>query len=234
MFTRTQGFYDAVYSWKDYPAEAARILELIDGHFPDGAGGLLDVACGTGAHLELLRDHLPVEGIDLDPGMVELARARNPGVTIHTGDMATFDLGCRFAALICMFSSIGYLEGEARLRKALANFARHLQPGGLVLVEPWLHPETFRERDLPDLFSVELPAMKVARMGRVERDGDRTTIRFEYLVGTGSGIEHISEAHHTWLFTRQQYEGAFRSAGFSVHHDPVGVDGRGLYIGTLE
>ena len=232
MFARTQRYYDAVYSWKDYPAEAAAIVELIDRHFPDGAGALLDVACGTGAHLEELRGHLPVEGLDLDPEMVEIARARNPGVPIHTGDMETFDLGRQFSVLICMFSSIGYLQGEAHLRGALATFARHLRPGGLLLVEPWLDPDTYRVRDLPDLFSVELPDMKVARMGWVERNQERTTIHFDYLVGTGAGVEHIREAHQTWLFTHAQYRDAFMAAGLDVRHDPIGVDGRGLYIGT--
>lgn len=232
MFTRTQRYYDAVYSWKDYASEASRILEIIDGHFPEGAGALLDVACGTGAHLELLRDHIPVEGIDLDPEMVEIARARNPGIPIHTGDMEGFELGRQFAVVICMFSSIGYLEGDERLRRAIANFARHLRPGGLLLVEPWLDPEKYQPRALPDLFTVELEDMKIARMARVERAGSRTTILFHYVIGTAEGIEHIEEEHLTWLFTQDQYEDAFRAAGLSVRHDPEGVDGRGLYIGT--
>lgn len=232
MFSRTQHHYDAVYSWKDYPAEAARILEIVDGHFPDGAGALLDVACGTGAHLELLRDHLPVEGLDLDPGMVDIARLRNPGVPIHTGDMLTFDLQRQFAVVICMFSSIGYVDGEDRLRAAIANFSRHLRPGGLLLVEPWLDPDSYEARALPDLFTVERSDLKIARMGRVDRDGDRTTIRFDYLVGTADGVEHVSEEHATWLYTRAQYEAAFRGAGLTVDFDAEGVDGRGLYIGA--
>ena len=232
MFSRTQRYYDAVYSWKDYAAEAARILEIVDGHFPNGAGALLDVACGTGAHLELLRGHLPVEGLDLDPGMVSIARERNPGIPIHTADMAEFDLGRQFAVVICMFSSIGYLEGEDRLRRAIANFARHLRPGGLLLVEPWLDPANFQARALPDLFTVELDDLQIARMGWVERHGERTTIHFDYLIGTGDGVEHIAEEHQTSLFTRPQYEAAFRAAGLGVRHDPEGVDGRGLYVGT--
>jgi len=233
VYTRTQRYYDAVYSWKNYAAEAAKILEIIDAHFPEGAGALLDVACGTGAHLELLRGHLPVEGIDLDPAMVALARARNPGVTIEVGDMLDFDLGRKFAVVICMFSSIGYLAGEVPLRAAILNFAHHLRPGGLLLVEPWLDPDTYTARALPDLFTVELDDLKIARMSRVERYGDRTSIRFDYLVGSGDGVEHIAEEHLTWLFTRRQYEDAFRSARLAVRYDPEGVDGRGLYIGSL-
>ena len=54
MFTDSAHIYDAVYSFKDYGAESARIHTLIEERSP-GASTLLDVACGTGKHLEQLR-----------------------------------------------------------------------------------------------------------------------------------------------------------------------------------
>jgi ubiquinone/menaquinone biosynthesis C-methylase UbiE len=75
MFRKSQRFYDAIYAWKDYPAEVDRLLSIIRERVPE-AGSLLDVACGTGKHLELLRDHYRVEGVDLDPEMIALARER--------------------------------------------------------------------------------------------------------------------------------------------------------------
>ena len=77
VFTKSAAFYDALYSWKDYPAEAARLRELIARH-TDGTR-LLDVACGTGKHLEQLQRWYEVEGLDLDPGLLDLARQRCPG-----------------------------------------------------------------------------------------------------------------------------------------------------------
>jgi predicted TPR repeat methyltransferase len=65
MFRRSQRIYDAIYAWKDYPTEAERIDAAIRERRPD-ATTLLDVACGTGKHLELLRDRYRVEGVDLD------------------------------------------------------------------------------------------------------------------------------------------------------------------------
>lgn len=61
MFERSVRFYDALYSWKDYEGEAARLHELIQQLRP-GARTLLDVACGTGKHLEHLRAHYEAEG----------------------------------------------------------------------------------------------------------------------------------------------------------------------------
>ena len=95
-------------------AEAAAVSSRIREHKP-GAATLLDVACGTGAHLVHFAREFRVEGIDISDDQLAVARTRLPGVELHQGDMTTFDLGRTFDAVTCMFSSIGYvgtLEGS--------------------------------------------------------------------------------------------------------------------------
>ena len=231
MFSRSARIYDAIYaSIRDYPKEAAELDRLIQERRP-GARTLLDVACGTGAHLE----HLPgyeLEGLDLDPEMLAVARERLPAVTFHEGDMADFDLGKRFDAVVCMFSSIGYVKTEERLRTAAAAFGRHLEPGGVLVVEPWLAPDVWQDRHIGSVF-VDEPELKIARMNVAEREGDVSIVEFQYLVGTPDGIERFSERHELGLFTVEQYLEAFSSAGLEVEHDPEGPMGRGLYVGTI-
>ncbi|MFO7587481.1 MAG: methyltransferase domain-containing protein [Gemmatimonadota bacterium] len=61
---------------KDYAAEARRIRAVILAARP-GAGSLLDVGCGTGAHARALNDTgFRVDGIDIEPAFVEIARRR--------------------------------------------------------------------------------------------------------------------------------------------------------------
>ena len=61
MFANSAHLYDAVYSFKDYRAEAEQLRDLIEERSP-GASTLLDVACGTGKHLEQLRAWYEVVG----------------------------------------------------------------------------------------------------------------------------------------------------------------------------
>ena len=75
MFRRSQHFYDAIYAWKDYRGEVDRLLSIVQKRVPE-ARSVLDVACGTGRHLELLRAHFEVAGVDIDPDMIAVARAR--------------------------------------------------------------------------------------------------------------------------------------------------------------
>lgn len=230
MFSRSARLYDAVYaSIRDYPREAAELDRLIHERSP-GARTLLDVACGTGAHLEHLAGY-EAEGLDLDPEMLAVARERLPKVAFHEGDMVDFDLGKRFDAVVCMFSSIGYVRSEERLRSATAAMAHHLEPGGVLVVEPWLSPEVWVDRRVGAVF-VDEPELKIARMNVGQREGDVSIFEFEYLVGTPNGLERFNERHELGLFTVEQHLEAFRAAGLEADHDPEGPMGRGLYIGS--
>lgn len=48
-----------------------------------------------------------VDGIDLDPEFVEIARRKLPRSLIEHADMVDFDLGRRYDVVVCLFSSIG-------------------------------------------------------------------------------------------------------------------------------
>jgi SAM-dependent methyltransferase len=232
VFSRSARIYDAIYaSVRDYPREAAELDRLIQEGRP-GARTLLDVACGTGAHLEHLTGYEP-EGLDLDPEMLAIARERLPSVAFHEGDMASFDLGKRFDAVVCMFSSIGYVRTEERLRSAIASMARHLEAGGVLIIEPWLAPDAWLDRHVGAVF-VDEPELKVARMNVAQREGDVSIVEFEYLVATPDGVERFTERHELGLFTIEQYLEAFRAAGLEAEHDPEGPMGRGLYVAVAQ
>ena len=229
MFTRSAPFYDALYAFKDYVAAAEQLDALIRQHAP-GARSLLDVGCGTGRHLERFREWYAVEGLDVDPQMVAIARDRLPGVTVHQADMVGFDLGRTFDVVTCLFSSVAYVRTPARLRVAVRSMSRHLRPGGLLLVEPWIGPERYwAGRVTANL--VDQPELKIAWMYTSELEGRISVFNINYLVGTPSGIEHFTERHEMGLFTAQEYLGAFEAAGVEVRYSPDGPFGRGLYIG---
>jgi SAM-dependent methyltransferase len=228
MFSNSAHFYDAVYSFKDYGSESQRLQALIEERSP-GAATLLDVACGTGKHLEQLRAWYEVSGLDLDPQLLEIAQERLGVVELHERDMTSFSLGRTFDVVTCLFSSIGYVGTVDRLDGAIAAMAAHLNPVGVLIVEPWLTPEVW-VADRPHLLSVDEPDLKIARMTISGREGRLAIMNFEYLIGTPAGIEAFSERHEVGLFTDEEYRQAFSAVGLSVEHDPEGLIGRGLYI----
>jgi hypothetical protein len=132
----------------------------------------------------------------------------------------------------CLFSSIGYVGTPERLNAAIAAMAGHLNPGGILMVEPWLSPELWQVGH-PHLLVVDEPDLKIARMNVSGREGRLAIMEFEYLVGSPHGIEHFSERHEAALFTDDEYRQAFSAAGQAVEHDPDGLIGRGLYLGQM-
>lgn len=235
MFNKTARFYDAVYSDKDYPAESRGIAEVIRSR-NTAASTLLDVACGTGKHLEyLVAGGWDCDGVDLDSAMIEIARERVPGVPLHEADMVTLDLGeKRFDAVVCMFSSIGYTQTVDRMNKAVTAMAAHLNPGGVLVVEPWITPESWIVGHA-DMVVVDEPDYKLARIG-VSEPVERGRLVLEYLLGTPDGVERLREEHQLGWFTHDEYMAAVDAAGLAAEHIPGHDDNgrpfrRGMYIG---
>ena len=233
MFTATADLYDRFYASKDYPAEVDKLIAIIEARIP-AARTLLDVACGTGRHLELLRRSYAVEGVDLDPGLLAVGRHRLPDVPLHEADMRDVDLGRTFDVVTCLFSSIGYAGTLDGLGRAAATLARHVRPGGILIVEPWFGPDTFDPHHMGYVLLVDEPELKAVRMNGSRLEGRTSIFDFHYLVERPGTVQHLTETHRLGLFTRDEYRGAFESAGLSLEHDEEGLMGRGLWIGTKQ
>jgi SAM-dependent methyltransferase len=231
MFSKSQQYYDAIYSGKDYAQEAAHVKRLIAEHKRSDGNALLDVACGTGGHVPYLRDDFVYEGLDLDPEMLALALKRFPDVSFHHGDMVDFHLGRQFDVVTCLYSSMDYTKTEQRLRQAIATMAGHLRPGGALLVGAFLSPQDWIPGYLHAMF-VDQPDLKLARMAMSGVEGNVAILDFQYLVATREGIEHFTERHELGLFTEEEYVAAFVQSGLETRHDREWLGGRGMYIGV--
>src|SRR3954447_25633252 len=224
--------YDLLYAaaGKDYPAESAALHDLIQTRNA-GAATVLDVGCGTGAHLEHLCAHYDAVGVDLSDSMLAVARRRLPDVQFVEGDMRTFDLGRQYDAITCLFSAIAYMRATDDLDAALANFARHLTAGGVVVIDGWIRPDAWRDPGIVQALARTGDGIAGARVGRSWRDGARTTLELHHLVGTNDGVEHLVEAHELTLFTDAEYRAAFERAGLSVEVVESPHPERDRYVG---
>jgi len=216
MFEHSARVYDLLYSFKDYEAEALDLTTLVRERNP-GAASLLDVACGTGKHLELLRATFPdVAGVDLDDGLLAVAHERLPDVPLTRGDMRTFDLGRTFDAVTCLFSSVGYLRDDEELAAAIGRMAAHLSPGGVLVVDGWIRPDAWWPGTNVQGLAETSDGVAAARVARTWRDGDRTILDMRYLIATAEdGFEQQQEVHELTLFSDEAYRAAFEAASLT-------------------
>jgi trans-aconitate methyltransferase len=229
---RYADIYDLIYAGrgKDYAAEAAELAALVRKHRPE-ASSLLDVACGTGRHLEnfaTVFDH--VEGAELADDMLAMARARLPAVPLHLADMRELALGRTFDAVTCLFAATGHLRTTDELATVAERLVAHVVPGGVVIVEPWWFPENF----LPNYVTGDVVTEDGATIARVSHttEAERvTTMEVHYVVARpDSRPWHFTNEVVNTLFTREEYEHALASAGCDVHYLPEGPSGRGRFV----
>lgn len=233
MYSISAKYYDEIYeaTGKDYHAEADKANKLIQRHKKTKRNTLLDVGCGTGVHANLLGKHYQVEGLDLEPRMLAVARKNFPKIRFRQGNMVDFKIAQKFDIITCLFSAIGHVKTKAFLQKAIKNMSLHLLPGGVLLIEPWFAPEEWHTGSIYTV-TVNKPGLKIVRMSRSSQKGKISIIEFQYLIGTSKSISRGSETLELGLFTKEEYREAFHRAGLKVKHDPKGLDGRGLYIGV--
>ena len=231
MFTESAELYDLIYGgFKDYRAETARIAGLLRSIHP-GCRTVLDVGCGTGEHAHLLAGvhGFEVDGLDLNRDFLRIARAKHPVGRFYDADMSHFQLPQRYDAILCLFSSIGYLKTLDLVAEALGCFRRHLAPEGVVMVEPWFPPGKLQSGPHSERLG-ESADVKVRRVGTTELEGRLSRLRFDYTIETRDGIRQATEIHELGLFTVDEMLAAFGEAGLSAEHQAAALTDRGLYV----
>jgi len=235
-YDATAGMYDVLRTekaGKDYAAEAGRVSELIRSACPH-AVTLLDVACGTGLHLEHFRRSFTCTGIDLSAPMLGVAAGRLPDVALHQADMMDFQLPQRFDAITCLFGSIAYGRTVENLHRAVARMAAHLAPAGVLIVEPWYQPDTFHPHTWSTL--LDRDDARIVEVGRSWKEGPRSYFESQFLTCTEAGIEHLSVLEEQGLFRWAEYSAAMRSAGLasSSLDEPGRWQNRGIFVAKRE
>ncbi len=111
--------------------EARRLLSWCRG-LPDDAR-ILDVGCGDGFHLKLLRDFgkatWRLEGVDLSSAAV--ACARQAGLEVHEGKAESLNLPQAAYDLVLLIQTIEHIENPPETLAAVRSL---LRPGGTVVI----------------------------------------------------------------------------------------------------
>lgn len=234
MYGKSARIYDLLYTGagiKDFAAEAEQLHAIVARESP-GAKTLLDVACGTGAHLELLRRRYSVEGVDASESMLEIARRRVPDVPLHRADMRTLDLGRTFDVVTCLFSSIGYVTDPEELRTTVGRIASHVAPGGVLILDGWVRPDAWRDDRHVSADVAEDGDTYVARVSFSRRAGDITELEMHHLVRTGGNVDYFVENHSLRLVPTSEYVAAAEAAGLKATVLPDYMPNRDRIVGV--
>lgn len=179
-----------------------------------GAGGVVDVACGTGAVLLYLAERgIDVDGTDLSEEMCRVAakKAEMMGLRLNImpADMTVFSSGRKYSLAIIARSGFMHLPTQELQIRALTNLREQLLPGGILTLntfDPW-------------------PPMQARQMETTEDD---YSFRLEYVNSAGNR-EKIYNAI-TYDPYSQQMRGNWKFEEYNAEGEVIGVRIRPLLM----
>ncbi|UCC19850.1 MAG: class I SAM-dependent methyltransferase [Promethearchaeota archaeon] len=232
MYKKLAKYYDLIYSFKDYKGEIKKIKKLIGKYKNSEGNELLDVGCGTGKHLEYLKDKFFCTGCDLNIEMLDIAKRNVKGVSFTQADMITMNLKREFDIILCLFSGIGHVKTYDNLEKTILNFSNHLKKGGVVIIEPWLTKSVY-DAGRPGMTTYDAEDIKIARLNTTKIDNDISILEMYYLIAErDKDIEYFIEKHELGLFEIDKFLELMNKVGLKAEYLKDGLmGGRGLYIG---
>jgi SAM-dependent methyltransferase len=130
---RSAQFYDTwTTNWLDTDGTVARLAELA------GSGPVLELGIGTGrVALPLFEYGIAVHGIDASVAIVEKMRTKPGGdqIPVTIGDFSDVPVSGRFSLIFVVASTLYQLQSQEAQLRCFENVARHLEPGGLFVVD---------------------------------------------------------------------------------------------------
>jgi SAM-dependent methyltransferase len=133
--------YEKLARFYDLEHAALEIDVTFYVHLARQVGGpVLDAGCGSGRLLlPLSQAGLKVTGIDSSSAMLALARQKlerlGQTVRLIEGDMRTLMLEERYGLIIVSINTFMHFQTTADQLAALENLARHLRPGGQLVID---------------------------------------------------------------------------------------------------
>ena len=233
LYKNLSKYYDLIYSGKDYKKEVKNIKSLIKKYKKSSGKDLLEVACGSGKHLEYLKKDFNCVGLDINKDILNQAKKSHKGIKFKQGNMIDFELNKEFDVITCLFSSIGYVKTYHNLNKTIKNFSKHLKQGGVLIIEPWLTKENFKS-GLPHMVNYEDKNLSICRANISKKKGNISILDFHYLIAekNSKDVKYFFDRHEMGLFDINKTLNIMNKTDLkSKYLQTELMTGRGIFVG---
>jgi SAM-dependent methyltransferase len=141
-------YYDLIFQQKDYDKEVEFIKSIIQKN-SISKDSILDVGCGTGTHLYLLKDEFKtLYGVDVSKKILDIARKKIPDANFQEGNMQDFKIHNKFDVITCLYSVFNYNLDKKSAIKTLKNFYKHLKSHGILIIALYNEKNTEKQTSL--------------------------------------------------------------------------------------
>lgn len=211
--------YLDLYSYRD-EEEARRQVDFFAATIGSVKGAVLDLACGTGRHLQGLRPRgYQSFGCDLSYVLLRMA-IREFGAAVARADMRRLPFGGgTFGGLVSFFTSFGYFETEEDNLEVVREMSRVLTSGA-----PFLFDYLNVQRELKRLVPREVRKSETGDV-IIERwfDSTRRTFNKRITIGGRSFLERVRG------YEMDEIAVLFAASGFALRQVFGDFDGRNFH-----
>ena len=169
----------------------------------------LDLACGSGALCEKLREAgISPMGMDLSEGMIKVARGRCADIPYEVADMRSFRTAQAVDLVTCTGDSLNHILDFSQLEKVFRNVHVCLNPGGHFIFD------ILRESEVPGTEPFDFPFdERITARFSVEREGE--LIRLKVIVFE-NGEQQLEEVITETLHDIDAVCALLRGCGFEI------------------
>ena len=125
-----------VFGWNYYPEIfGEQLLEWLRRNHVSPKTSM-DLACGTGVLCEILHQSgIRASGMDLSHGMIEIARAGNPGISYDVADMITYCPERQYDLVTCTGDALNHIGNLQDIERIFRNVYSYVSPGGYFIFD---------------------------------------------------------------------------------------------------
>lgn len=164
---------------------------------------ILDLGCGTGEHLNLLKENTSAcIGIDNSIEMLNIAKKRFPEkINFIRKNFRNFDFYNEFDVVISLFGSMVYLINDRDVDTFFWNTWRAMKPGGIGIFEVWnsIPVKKIRNKPVSLVSKLQYNDTLIERERGFEliEDSARTIVevKYKYHIHKPGGSESVNDTH---------------------------------------
>lgn len=216
LYGELAGWWSVLSPPSDYSEEAEQILRWLG-----PVGSILELGSGGGHLASWFPEDADVVLVDSSAAMLDASRALNPRRRHVCASMEDLELGRTFDAVV-LHDAVMYLLDERSLQAAFDSAARHLRPGGRLVVLPDFVEDGFEEHLVSGSREDGDRAVAMTEW-HWDPDPDDGTVRvdFAFLLRDGTTMRAVHDVHTMALHPRERVWRCLLAAGFEPLEVPL-------------
>lgn len=217
LYADLSHYYDQFCAQVDYAGQCAFAARVFNTFATSGGRQYLDLACGTGQHLqEMLHLGFVCSGLDNSPAMLDQAQSRCPSAQLLLCDLAGFDKDAEFDLISCFLYSIHYSHPLDNLAETLRRAYQALRPGGIFIFNTVDANGARQEHQVVTTVHADDATLTFTSGWHYDGQGDVLDLGLSICRDSAQGTQIWHDQHTMTATTLRQLEKMLEAAGFEI------------------